>query len=74
MFGEIDHDIISVAISPCCCMKGSFQLLVKVCLLVLVTSLLSFRHLSESLFLLGALHRRSEFANFYPDIMPNHLS
>ena len=36
--------------------------------------LLSFRHHSESRFLLGALHRRSKFANFYHDLMQNHLS
>ena len=37
-------------------------------------ALLCFRHLSESRFLLGALHRRSKFANFCHDLMQNHLS
>ena len=36
--------------------------------------LLCFRHLSESCFLLGALHKRSKFANFCHDLMQNHLS
>ena len=36
--------------------------------------LLCFRHLSESRFLLDALHRRSKFANFCHDLMQNHLS
>ena len=34
-----------------------------------LTALLCFRHLSESRFLLGALHKRSKFANFYHDLM-----
>ena len=38
------------------------------------TDLLSFRHLSESRFLLGALNRRRKFANFCHDLMQNHLS
>ena len=38
------------------------------------TYLLCFRHLSESLFLLDALQRRSKFANFCHDVMGNHLS
>ena len=37
-------------------------------------NLLCFRHLSESRFLLGALNRRSNFANFCHDLMQNHLS
>ena len=36
--------------------------------------LLCFRHLSKSRFLLGALIRRSKFANFCHDLMQNHLS
>ena len=36
--------------------------------------LLCFRHLSESRFLLDALHRRSKLANFCHDLMQNHLS
>ena len=36
--------------------------------------LLCFRHLSESRFLLGALHRRNKFANICHDLMQNHLS
>ena len=36
--------------------------------------LLCFRHLPESRFLLGALNRRSKFANFCHDLMQNHLS
>ena len=36
--------------------------------------LLSFRHLSESRILIGALHRSSEFANFCHSLMQNHLS
>ena len=39
-----------------------------------VFRLLCFRHLSESHFLLGALNRRSKFANFCHDLMQNHLS
>ena len=38
------------------------------------SQLLCFRHLSESRFLLGAVHRRSEFASFCHDLMQNHLS
>ena len=41
---------------------------------VRLTSRLCFRHLSESRFLLDALHRRSKFANFCHDLMQNHLS
>ena len=36
--------------------------------------LLCFRRLSESRFLLDALHRRSKFANFCHDLMQNRLS
>ena len=36
--------------------------------------LLYFRHLSVSHFLLGALHRRKNFANFCHELMQNHLS
>ena len=36
--------------------------------------LLCFRHLSESRFLLNALHRRSKFSNFCHDLMENHVS
>ena len=39
-----------------------------------VEELLCFRHISESRFLLGDLHRRSKFANFCHDLMQNHLS
>ena len=39
-----------------------------------IFTLLCFRHLSESHFLLGILHRRSKFANFFLDLMQNHLS
>ena len=35
--------------------------------------LLSFRHLSESCFVLGALHKRSKFANFCHDLIQIHL-
>ena len=38
------------------------------------SKLLNFRHLSESHFLLDALHRRSNFAKFCHDLMQNHLS
>ena len=38
-----------------------------------VNKLLCFRHISESRFLLDALHRRSKFANFCLDLMQNHL-
>ena len=36
--------------------------------------LLCFRHLSESRFLLDALHRRSKFANICYDLKQNYLS
>ena len=39
-----------------------------------VNQLLCFRHISESRFLLDAVHRRSKFANFYLNLMQNHLS
>ena len=42
--------------------------------LTTVVDLLCFRHLSESRFLLDALHRRSKFENFCQDLMYNHLS
>ena len=44
------------------------------CSLSVSPQLLCFRHLSESRFLLDALHRRSKFANFCHDLMQNHLS
>ena len=34
----------------------------------------TFRHLSESHFSLGALHRRRTFAKFCHDLLHNHLS
>ena len=39
-----------------------------------LAQLLCFRHLSESRFLLGALNRRSKFANICHDLIQNHLS
>ena len=39
-----------------------------------VNKLLCFRHISESRFLLDALHRRSKLANFCLDLMQNHFS
>ena len=40
---------------------------------VFTTMVLCFRHLLESHFFFGTLHRRNKFTNFYHDLMQNHL-